>query len=344
MRTVNKQEVTMGFTKWIKDCIDGMRVDINSVVPRLMSECIQQIEGAPEVIHRFAKVNSGAVYASDLDFIGARILSETFVFATCTKVVIKGITFKCRGLPPQQEVADWDDLTLYWDDHRHSATWCQLTAYAVVEEEVKNMEDQPKKRSKVSSQQKPKYVKRKRVASPVVHGQLDFAFRINMPEDKLVHGVAFGHFTTRATDFDDNRRHFRVNVGYALSPAPQPRFISLNYVNSTAVALSGLAQNGLPLLKSDYLTSFTKAYTDKNKGIYAPSKTSLYFLYFIELHPERVTFEYQSIWWDDPDDVMHRQIDADGTKVLEQQRPKLTTRGTFKQCDQFNRPTCFEFV
>ncbi len=84
------------------------------------------------------------------------------------------------------------------------------------------------------------------------------------------------------------------------------RFICLNYVNSTAIALSALDARDFPLLKSDYMASFTRAFTDNTKNIYAPHDAILSSLYLIELHPERVGFDY--------DEVLE---DKDGTKRQE---------------------------
>ena len=348
---------TIGFRDWIKKCVAGLKSDINSVVPRFMTEYILSDNSSLTVKeHDFLRICSGAVYAADLNTVGASIALQTCVSATCSKVVIKGVTFKCRGLPPQDEQDIWNDLSLYWDDHRHSGSWCQVTLYNVVTEEVSgsnNVGDcrvQSKKRGKSNDvpQSRPKkvWIKQRRVGSSLVHGQIDYCFRITLP-DELVNGIAFGHITTRATSSKtdkSSRGHCRANVGYKTPPAPQSAFIPLNYVNSTSIALSGLDRDSLPLLRSDYMSSFTRAFTDQNKNIYAPIDSKLHFLYFIELHPERVSFEYDSIWYDNPDDLEHRKIDANGTKVFEKKIPKLTTTGQYKRVDKTGIPVDFVFA
>ena len=95
------------------------------------------------------------------------------------------------------------------------------------------------------------------------------------------------------------------------------RFICLNYVNSTAIALSALDSNDLPLLRSNYMTSFTRAFTDNTKGVYSSPDATLSSLYLIELHPERVKFEYDNILQD-----------KDGTKRHEKMIQKMVGPST----------------
>ena len=92
-------------------------------------------------------------------------------------------------------------------------------------------------------------------------------------------------------------------------PAAKKNFVCLNYVQSTAIGVSALSKvDGklVPHLSSQNFSSFTRAYTDLNKSVYAPLNAKLHSIYLIKLHPERVNFEYASIL-----------KDKDGTKTRE---------------------------
>jgi hypothetical protein len=131
-------------------------------------------------------------------------------------------------------------------------------------------------------------------------GQLNFCFRLNWKSDILLHGLAFGNVVIRNTSYNKNRRHHHISPIGSLNG--DRKFVCLNNVCSTAIGVSVLDKDGAPLLHHSRVNNMSWAReTDYIK--LAPAGAAPHVMYFLELHPHRVSYQYRPI-----------EEDLDGTK------------------------------
>lgn len=138
-------------------------------------------------------------------------------------------------------------------------------------------------------------------------GQVNYFFRMFVPSDGILNGCAFANIMLRAPKLDKHRATSYIGMDDAQSYVGDKHFVSLNYLDSTAVALSAMDVAGLPLVNPSQVRKNMK---------YKPKKYKLHFsekkpeevdrLYCIELHKEREGLEYSTI-----------EEDNDGTKIFE---------------------------
>jgi hypothetical protein len=155
----------------------------------------------------------------------------------------------------------------------------------------------------------------------VKFGQINSVWRNDMPGDKVVHGLAFANATFRKVKYDEERRHYCLEAVSLRAPASDQKFICVNNIDSTSIAVSAVSkveeENDAtgkiktvfrPMLKPDGVQSFIQCHeaSQASSVCYAPHKAKLHALYLLELHPERLSFQYENIL----DDV-------DGTKLWE---------------------------
>jgi hypothetical protein len=171
----------------------------------------------------------------------------------------------------------------------------------------------------------------------VKFGQINSCWRTSMPGDEVVHGLAFANVTLRRTKYNARRRHFSIPAAWMGYQRKSQRFVSVNFIDSTSIGVSAISKRALnaeelkklkdkkgkekqketdsvsqrlysPMLKPEGAQSFIQ-FTDASKqssGSYAKQDAIIHELFLIELHPERITYRYDSIF-----------PDEDGTKLWE---------------------------
>jgi hypothetical protein len=139
--------------------------------------------------------------------------------------------------------------------------------------------------------------------------QLNYFFRLYIPNDKLLNGLAFANSVLRnpgSSTIDKVRRHFWVDPS-AKSYHPHKHFISLNYFEGTALAVSALDDDSLPIINplraakvlNNLVIGYPLIISDQDSSCVDR-------LYFIELHNERMGIGYMKI-----------ESDDDKTKLME---------------------------
>jgi hypothetical protein len=144
---------------------------------------------------------------------------------TCyEKAVIKGVKISCRGRQFAETLnTDHHDLHQCWNVKRQYRSWFRLQDYF-----IKRSYDNSRKRGARTE------ISREIVQS-TMFGQLDYCFRLNIPGEPFIHGLAMGHCSLRACSYSDKRWQHWVD------PAVQPKrvdtFVCLNYIDSTAIGV-----------------------------------------------------------------------------------------------------------
>jgi hypothetical protein len=171
----------------------------------------------------------------------------------------------------------------------------------------------------------------------VKFGQINSCWRISMPGDAIVDGLAFASVTLRKAMYNSRRRHYYIPETSMAYERSAQKFISVNYIDSTSIAVSPISVEGQsdpqkklqkqqqrrqkqtdsssvsakkyrPMLKPEGAQSFVQ-YTDASRqssGAYAKLDAVINELFMIELHPERLSYRYERI-----------EQDVDGTKLWE---------------------------
>ena len=118
-----------------------------------------------------------------------------------------------------------------------------------------------------------------------------------MPSDKTIHGAAFANIVLRKVSQDALKSCYYVSaVDDKDSLYADKQFVSLNYVESTAVAINALDRDGYPILNpataikclKDSIKDYPLKLSKK-----APSETVR--LDLIELHKERRDMSYETL-------------------------------------------------
>jgi hypothetical protein len=201
------------------------------------------------------------------------------------RAIIKGVKFQCRGYEFADKKNETEintkinDLTVNWSDRTHYSSWCRIRHYEPDESEIS-------------------------ISTEIQFGQLNYCFRLNFPCDKYVHGLAFGHCSVRnSSTYAHDRWQYYVNARGGLGSLKANRFICLNYVDSTAIAVSALNSENQPLLSGANLNGFTSL-----AAITELENEKVDRIFLIPIHPERIEFTYRCI-----------VPDLDNTRVLEKE-------------------------
>ena len=151
----------------------------------------------------------------------------------------------------------------------------------------------------------------KRVVPRLYFGQINYMFRVFVPSDAILNGCAFANVMLRKVVEDPRRgNHCYVGMNDAQTYVADKHFVSLNYVDSTAVALSALDVEGLPIMNPSQVRKNMKFAPKDYKLLFSDKRSNeLDRLYFIDLHKERLGIEYYS----------SIEEDCQNTKVFENQ-------------------------
>lgn len=129
-----------------------------------------------------------------------------------------------------------------------------------------------------------------------------------IPSDNILNGCAFANITLRTSKLDKHRLTSYVGMNDNQTYVGDKHFVALNYIDSTAVALSAMDEDGLPMINPSQVRRNMK---------YKPKKYTLHFskklpvevsrLYCIDLHKERLDIDYDTV-----------EDDRHNTKVFEE--------------------------
>jgi hypothetical protein len=199
------------------------------------------------------------------------------------RAIVKGVKFHCRGFEFADKKGEAEintknnDLTVNWSDRIHYSSWCRMRYYEPDDGEVS-------------------------ISTEIQFGQLNYCFRLNFPCDKYVHGLAFAHCSVRnSCTYGRDRWQYYVNAQGGLGSLKANRYICLNYVDSTAIAVSALNSDNQPLLSGANLNGFTSL-----QAITELENEKVDKIYLLPIHPERLEFVYRCI-----------VPDLDNTRILE---------------------------
>jgi hypothetical protein len=143
--------------------------------------------------------------------------------------------------------------------------------------------------------QKFKPVKEIFVAEKLKFGQLNSVFRLNLPSDPVLMGLAFGNVTSRDTIYCKNRwHHYIAGSGEEGVGSSKEVIVCLHDVDSTALRLSVINNAGRPFKSPDSRDS-EDVYSGVKQYLYARKRERIDKIYLVEVHPERVNFNYDSI-------------------------------------------------
>jgi hypothetical protein len=227
----------------------------------------------------------GHIYLRDFLVVADSVLSSRI--QSYEKVIVKGIKFACRGIDYAAPGGLHNRLKKFFSSKKHYSSIVRIRKYNITD----NMEG------------------RMITSDTIKFGWLNCAFRINMPEDKLIHGLAMAHCCQRDGVYDANRWQHSVNIDdppcFPDSIPSGDQFVCLNYVDSSPIASSALNKDTKVLLDKLDMMSYTSKSTD-HTNCYATDDQVLAQLYLIPMKPERLNFIYG--------DVLQ---DVDKTLVLE---------------------------
>jgi hypothetical protein len=287
-------------------------------------------------------IMGGLIYLSDFQLLKSSILE--FDPVIYTKLITKGVLFSCRGhefskshrhSPMKElEIRASNNLVNTWHVRKHYGSFVRCTDQVVTS--AAGGEFSSSQYSTTSGEvlgrvvrgTRPGGRRTKRTASALLEdegvtnltideaikfGQINSCWRLNMPGDPLLHGVPFANVTFRKAEYSEKRRHYSINALTNANEVYGEKFICVNYIDSTALAVSPLCKSQhdnivRPMLKPVGVASFI-ASTDAARatdGVYARRNSAITELFMIELHPERKFFKYDNIL-----------TDLDGTKVWE---------------------------
>jgi len=213
----------------------------------------------------------GIILFSDFDGIVREI--ATFEPVARTQVIIKGVNFRCRGVQfregqrsPAQHVFTnpLNNLMVNWYKDDDSSSWACVNRYYVLP--ARNI-----------------------VSKATEMVQLNLVYRLNLESDRFLHGLAFADACVRKTSFDSTRRKFFTCPNTSFNGSRQ--YVCLNNVCSSAIGLSVLNEDDLPIVHQNrfHSVSWTK---ERDHLTLAPKNSVVSKIYFVELHPERISYMY----------------------------------------------------
>ncbi len=315
----NATHTTNGFYAWFlklarvydeRDGADNRVYDFS----KLKILCVRfnradALDGEP--VSTKGEAQLGHVFETDVQFMMRFIHSNSMMVDSFEKVIVKGIRIDCRGraFPAGSES---DDLYTMWHSKRLYKSWFRVRHHRI--NIVYNCNN---KKTRVE------------VSRSVVHdfrfGQLIYAFRLNLPGEEFLHGLAIGHCHLRESTYSAERwQHFVKPEQSACSD----KFVCLNYIDSTAVAVCALNATSKVMFSSEDATSFTPLATaTRDANCYAqPNERVLDRLFLIPIHPERLKMEYGNVF----EDVDNTRVWDNSLRLREEPGSAFVIGGMFR--------------
>ncbi len=147
----------------------------------------------------------------------------------------------------------------------------------------------------------------KQVASRTYFGQLNYFFRLFVPSDHVIHGLAFANLVLRKPTDNKDTKHSSISADDMQSYYADKQFIPLHYVCSTAVAVNAFDVDDMPIMNpSKSMRQVRNAVVDYDLEVSRRSASDVVRFDMVELHKERLHLTYDSV-----------EIDADQVKCFE---------------------------
>ncbi len=288
----NKGSLTSGFYTWFVKFLELYDSSSQHTEGSLSRFCVHfnfLTDCSPSEV---VNASVGHVFESDLLFLRKRILLASKPVEAYEQIVVKGVRIDGRGVE-YGRAGEHNDLPTQWSVKRFYKSWFRCKHHNIV---ICYNNNNQQTRVETS----------RSVTHEIRFGQLDFAFRLNFPEDEFLHGLAIGHCVQRKPVYSEKRwQHF---VKPAVGIVKADSFVCLNYIDSTAIAVCALNKDSKVMFTSHDTTSFTPTATQQNEHCYAKGveEQKLAQLFLIPIHPERLNIEYGDVF-----------TDKDGTRVWE---------------------------
>ncbi len=284
-----------GFSDWIDKLFNAYNMHKQHGLPLMQYArgLVSEVNGAGD----------GALNYTDFGTIIREVAN--FFPVVYTKAIIKGISFRCRGVQYSEtavftsrrvRTAPGEPLinkhTTYVKENEVDFAWSKALQYSSWVQITNHFYGHDIKRNAWYVQQ------RKEI------GQLNYCFRLKLPCDAICNGLAFGNVSFHKSTIDKSHGNLHCINVTRCSYYGKRNFVCLNYVDSTSLAVSALDNVELPVFKSETYNSCS--WTMGRDKINLSSSGVVDKLYFIPMHPERQTFWYGDVEKDD-----------DGTKCFE---------------------------
>jgi len=245
----------------------------------------------------------GIMFISDLDgIVGEVALFAPLVFS---KVIIKGKHFRLRGPAYSEDEVQVrtvevsgkavlqystyvkeNEVEHSWHVATQYSAWMQLTNYRTTFSRAERV-------LKVSK-------------GETMVGQGNYALRAVFPSDMIVNGLMFVNISIHRSSVSEQRGkvHCIDAASRVNSYNGKEHFFCANYIDSTGLIVSALDSFDFPIYKSEAFSGRT--YSNEKDQLRLSTTNVLSKLYLIPMHPERVTFQYDSV-----------EKDENGTKLFE---------------------------
>ncbi len=258
-------------------------------------------------------VDVGSVFLSDFDTVIEQLASLAFgkrqPLATFTHAVVKGVEMSARGskfVEPARLVREnlsgtngvglseryliqntLNKLQDNWYPQQQINSWCKVTDYFV------------------------RYNRdNKQVIKKHYLAQFNYFFRMSIPCDKMLDGVAFANAVLRTADFSPVRGCYQIPIRANDGDHtyyPHKQFIPLNYVDSTAFSITAFDSQDMPMMSPTAVLKRAKDVIKDYPLVFSKLESNkVARLDLVELHKERLHLEY-----------LTTEKDRDNTKVFE---------------------------
>jgi hypothetical protein len=201
--------------------------------------------------------------------------------------------FRCRGKKFAPSVGDHNDLTKSFEWRKHYSCIARVKAYKIEErDENDRVHVRTGAAALTLSATAVRNGHKHHISHSIQFAWLDCAFRLNIPCDKMIHGLAIAHCALRKGIYVDKRWQHKVKIDGGLL---RDRFVCLNYVDSSPIVSSAFNSVGKVLLRRGDLSSFTANSLPNTDCYAAPDNNILKTLYLIPIRPERLSLTYDTV-------------------------------------------------
>jgi hypothetical protein len=266
---------TGGFYLWLSACNNPTR-DLSDYFVSLVEEDVEDEE------KDLLGCCNGTVYLSDLKKVSECVLPQKR-FQTFDTIIVKGTRFKCRGAQFAYPGGINNDLSRVYGWKKHYSSIARVRKYTLTKHKTKETETK----------------------CDIQFAWLNCAFRLCMPCDRLIHGLALAHCSLRDAVYSEQRWQYQVSVTNGAICHDQ--FVCLNYIDSSPIASSPFNASDKVLLRQHDLTAFASTSTTNTDCYAVDNDNTLKKLFLIPLKPERLEIVYGNVLQD-----------VDKTLVLEQ--------------------------
>lgn len=272
----------------------------------------KDVEKLDDIAHDIMStlVDCGKVFLTDFD----GIIFDLAVFApdailrvanaqpiaAFTRAVVKGIQFNARGQKYAEDTLLLEDLSgtnrvglskkfmIQNEDNKLKSSWFpsfQLNSWCKVTDFYVHY-----------TNRNVKQVKRK-----LYVGQLNYFFRMFVPSDLIVNGVAMANIVLRNVGYSPVHGCYQIKnmMNDVDSYYAHKQFVPLSYIDSTALAVIAMDKHELPMMSPDATLRKAKDRIKDYPLVFSNQNFSdVERLDLVELHKDRVHLQYKSVEFD----------------------------------------------